>query len=47
MYLNGIDIWILWYSKICWSPVKNSDAITNLGLCRVIYIVFGFSLGKL
>ena len=45
-YLNGIYIYVSWYSKICWFPVKNAEISRTQGVCRVIHIVTGFSLGK-
>ena len=46
IYLNGIYIYVSWYSKICWFPVKNADISRTQGVCRVIHIVTGFYLGK-
>ena len=46
MYLNGIYICISWCSKICWFLVKNADASRTQGVCHVIHIVFGSSLGE-
>ena len=46
MYLNGIYIWISWYSKICWFPVKNADVSRTQEVCHVIYLIFESSLGK-
>ena len=35
-----IYICILWYSKVCWFPMKNSDVSRTQGVCHVIYIFF-------
>ena len=46
MNQNTIYIFISWYSKICWFPVKtNADVSRTYGVCHVIYIFFGFFLG--
>ena len=47
MYQNTIYICISWYSKICWFPVKNADVSRIQGVCHVIHMLFGSSLGKL
>ena len=46
IYQNVIYICISWYIQICWFAVKNADVSGNQGLCHVIYIPFGSSLGK-
>ena len=46
MYQDTIYICISWYSKICWFPVKNVDVSKTEGVCHVIYISFGSSLGR-
>ena len=43
---NVIYIYISWFSKIYWFPVKNADFSRTQGVYHVIYIFFGFSLGK-
>ena len=46
MYQNATYICISWYNKICWFPVKNADVSRTQGVCHVIHIFFGSSLGK-
>ena len=46
LYLDWIYICISWYGKIFWFLVKNTDVSRIQGVCRVIYMVFGSSLGK-
>ena len=46
IYQNAAYICISWYSKICRFPVKNADASRTQGVCHVIHIFFGSSLGK-
>ena len=42
LYQNTIDICFSWYSKV-WKKV---DLRRNQGVCHMIYILFGSSLGK-
>ena len=46
MSSNAIYIYISWYSKICWSSVRNADDSRTQVVYQVIYIVFVSSLGK-
>ena len=46
MHQNAICTCISWYSKICWFPVKNANVNRAQGVCHVIYIFSGSSLGK-
>ena len=46
MYENAIYIWIFWCRKIWWFSIKNVDVSRVKGLCRVIHIFLGSSLGK-
>ena len=46
MFKNAIYTFISWYRKIYWFPVKNADVSRIQGVCHVVYIFFGSSLGK-
>ena len=46
MYENAIYIYISSYNKSCWYLVKNADISRTQGVCHVIYIFIGSSLGK-
>ena len=46
MYQNAIYICISWFSKNADFQWKNTDISKTQGVCHVIIILFGSSLGK-
>ena len=46
MYRNAMYIGISWYNKIADLPLENAYVSRTQGVCHMIYILFGSSLGK-
>ena len=46
LHENAIFIFVSWYSKICWFPLKKLQTSGELNGCDVMHKVFEPSLGK-
>ena len=44
--LNAIYICVSWYKKVADFQWKNADISKTQGVCHMIYIFFGYSVGK-